>query len=142
MELLSRLRQAVTSYKQKIAAKFDASAYKQKIKRKNAAFERKLNLGQASDTRSKLATKAFYRATQKYWQDTPAGERNEAILKGLGVETLEEAYTLFERENKKILDRIKSIGDVKDTLRNIFFRSKGEEESLGSPKIIEQVKFI
>ena len=63
------------------------------------------------------------------------------LLSRLG-QAVRPAYTLFERENKKILDRIKSIGDVKDTLRNIFFRSKGEEESLGSPKIIEQVKFI
>lgn len=53
-------------------------------------------------------TQLFYRVTQKLWEGKPLAERNNAIMEGLGVSSLEVAYA-------KIMSR----SDVRDVLRQL-----------------------
>lgn len=50
----------------------------------------------------------FYRVTQRLWEGKPLAERNNAIMEGLGVSSLETAYA-------KIITR----SDVRDVLRQL-----------------------
>ena len=76
---------------------------KQRAKRKNEIFKRDLRLSakEAEGAKySKAEVKLFYTATRGFWEGKPPKERNRAILEGLGVKTLEEAWQIvFENED-------------------------------------------
>lgn len=55
----------------------------------------------------------FYVATKRLWQGFPLGERNQRIMQGMGVESLEEAYRIVTRANRE------QISTYRDMLRGI-----------------------
>ena len=71
---------------------------------------RKAKAGGISALGAKGREKAqlFYRVTQRLWEGKPLAERNNAIMEGLGVSSLEAAYA-------KIITR----SDVRDVLRQL-----------------------
>lgn len=48
----------------------------------------------------RISVQFFYQATRRLWQGLPRERRNELIMKGLGVKSLEEAYRSVMRENR------------------------------------------
>lgn len=48
----------------------------------------------------RISTQFFYQATRRLWQGMPRERRNELIMKGLGVSSLEEAYRNVMRANR------------------------------------------
>ena len=73
--------------------------------RQNRVFETRLKAAQQgapSGVGGLDAVRAqfFYVATKRLWQGFPLADRNRAIMRGLGVESLEEAYRIVTRANR------------------------------------------
>lgn len=51
----------------------------------------------------------FYMATQSIWRDKPNEERDQAIMKALGVESLEDAYTKVLEENEEAQEEMERV---------------------------------
>lgn len=74
--------------------------------RGNAAFAEQIRAAQAGERTplsglDKVSTTFFYVSTRQMWQGYPAAQRNEYIMRGLGVESLEEAYRIVTRANRQ-----------------------------------------
>lgn len=76
--------------------------------RTNEIFAQKMNLA-AQNKRSgysgmdEKSIQMFYIATRRLWQGGSLKDRNALIMRGLGVNSLEEAYRIVQRENRKKL---------------------------------------
>lgn len=53
-----------------------------------------------------IKTKVFFRATQKYWEGAPPSQRFEAIKKGLGFRTVEEAFNYVMQTQSERIQQI------------------------------------
>lgn len=61
----------------------------------------------------KVRAQFFYVATKRLWQGYPLRERNDRIMSGLGVDSLEEAYRIVIRANRQ------RIADYRDMLAGL-----------------------
>lgn len=98
-------------------------------KRLNRNFMRQLKLGvTGEDTmlannvlESQIRTKVFWQATKMLWLGGRRKDRERAILKGYGVDTLEEAYRITQENNEELIQQMineglaTSKGDVNDS---------------------------
>lgn len=134
--------------------------------RQNKLFERQINaakLGQPTTlggrTRgalqqemAKAEVNIFYAATRRYWRGKDVRQRNELIMKGLGVSSLQEAYTRVLALNREALrearavarSRIGTDGTLVAGLasENEAFQSESldfDSERMGSPEYLEIV---
>lgn len=101
------------------------------------------SLGKRGFGQSKV--KIFYRSTQRLWQGKPASERNKAIIEGLGVSSLDEAFQMVMDANKKSVniakEEIDNRGKPVDTESEEFQREEiGESEQ--SPTYLAFVRFV
>lgn len=74
--------------------------------RQNALFAEKLKqagAGKRTDISGmdSVSSQFFYVATRRLWASAPYEQRNETIMRRLGVDSLEEAYRIVMRENRR-----------------------------------------
>lgn len=98
-------------------------------KRLNRIFMRELSLASTNNI-SKLSsdslegqirTKVFWQSTKMMWIGGSRKNREKAILKGFGVDTLEEAYNITQANNEELIQQIlnearaSSTGDIENS---------------------------
>lgn len=83
-------------------------------KRLNRNFMRQLKLGvNGQDSNlsnniieSQIRVKVFWQATKMLWLGSSRQDREKAILRGYGVDTLEEAYRITQENNEEIIQQM------------------------------------
>lgn len=83
-------------------------------KRLNRNFMRQLKLsvtGEDSNLannalEAQIRTKVFWQATKMLWLGGSRKDREKAILKGYGVDTLEEAYRITQENNEELIQQM------------------------------------
>ena len=83
-------------------------------KRLNRNFMRQLKLGVTGEDsmlsnnilESQIRTKVFWQATKMLWLGGSRKDREKAILKGYGVDTLEEAYRITQENNEELIQQM------------------------------------
>lgn len=83
-------------------------------KRLNRNFMRQLKLGVTGEDsmlannvlESQIRTKVFWQATKMLWLGGSRKDRERAILKGYGVDTLEEAYRITQENNEELIQQM------------------------------------
>lgn len=99
--------------------------------------------------RGQLKVKMFYRATQNLWSDSAGKglrneERTQAILDGLGVKTIEEAYVkvMNTPEMRQILKGL--TGGIYDTndISEAYEAAERAPKQIDSPTEVMQVQLI
>lgn len=118
-------------------------------KRKNFVFQQEINaasqgqpsqIGRDTDTARDLI-KIFYRATQNYWEGK--SDKNQAMLEGLGVSDLREAFRLVLSKNPDAIKKMNQAKkEVKSTEEIPFFEDYESDETDGSPNYLNYVNFV
>ena len=128
---------------------------KTNIYRENMITQQQLNIASLKSTQevekaggqvgryTSEEVKRFYQATQKYWQDAKEKDRNDAILRGLGMKSLADAVDFVLSATSQQADLIKEIrernlsyDDMTDEQKAIWNElAKGDktDEEKGSP---------
>lgn len=83
-------------------------------KRLNRTFMRQLKLGVTGEDsnlanntlEAQIRTKVFWQATKMLWLGGSRKDREKAILKGYGVDTLEEAYRITQENNEELIQQM------------------------------------
>lgn len=83
-------------------------------KRLNRVFMRQIKLGVtgndstlANNTmEAQIRTKVFWQATKMLWLGGSRKDREAAILKGYGVDTIEEAYRITQENNEELIQQM------------------------------------
>lgn len=83
-------------------------------KRLNRNFMRQLKLGVTGEDsnlannnlEAQIRTKVFWQATKMIWLGGSRKDREKAILKGYGVDTLEEAYRITQENNEELIQQM------------------------------------
>lgn len=83
-------------------------------KRLNRNFMRQLKLGVTGEDsnlannnlEAQIRTKVFWQATKMLWLGGSRKDREKAILKGYGVDTLEEAYRITQENNEELIQQM------------------------------------
>lgn len=98
-------------------------------KRLNRNFMRQLKLGVTGEDsnlannnlEAQIRTKVFWQATKMLWLGGSRKDREKAILKGYGVDTLEEAYRITQENNEEFIQQMineanaSAKGDINNT---------------------------
>lgn len=97
-------------------------------KRLNRNFMQQLKLGvTGEDTmlannvlESQIRTKVFWQATKMLWLGGSRKDREKAILKGYGVDTLEEAYRITQENNEELIQQMinEGLATIKGDVNN------------------------
>lgn len=83
-------------------------------KRLNRNFMRQLKLGVTGEDsnlanntlEAQIRTKVFWQATKMLWLGGSRKDREKAILKGYGVDTLEEVYRITQENNEELIQQM------------------------------------
>lgn len=83
-------------------------------KRLNRIFMRQIKLGVTGEDstlanntmEAQIRTKVFWQATKMLWLGGIRKDREKAILKGYGVDTLEEAYRITQENNEELIQQM------------------------------------
>lgn len=83
-------------------------------KRLNRVFMRQIKLGVTGEystlanntMEAQIRTKVFWQATKMLWLGGSRKDREAAILKGYGVNTLEEAYRITQENNEELIQQM------------------------------------
>lgn len=83
-------------------------------KRLNRVFMRQIKLGVTGEDstlanntmEAQIRTKVFWQATKMLWLGGSRKDREKAILKGYGVDTLEEAYRITQENNEELIQQM------------------------------------
>lgn len=83
-------------------------------KRLNRVFMRQIKLGVTGEDstlanntmEAQIRTKVFWQATKMLWLGGSRKDREKAILKGYGVNTLEEAYRITQENNEELIQQM------------------------------------
>lgn len=83
-------------------------------KRLNRVFMRQIKLGVTGEDstlanntmEAQIRTKVFWQATKMLWLGGNRKDREKAILKGYGVDTLEEAYRITQENNEELIQQM------------------------------------
>lgn len=117
-----------------------------KEQRSDAMFRRELNRAATGETSTQLGKygqqkfKIFMRATQRMWEGKPAEERYNAIIEGMGVSSLEEAFRQVMKKNRKTVKEMEKEFSGRDT--SGFGEEGGSQEEEPSPDYLYYVKMI
>lgn len=98
-------------------------------KRLNRNFMRQLKLGVTGEDsnlannnlEAQIRTKVFWQSTKMLWLGGSRKDREKAILKGYGVDTLEEAYRIIQENNEELIQQMineasaSAKGDINNT---------------------------
>lgn len=98
-------------------------------KRLNRNFMRQLKLGVTGEDsnlannnlEAQIRTKVFWQSTKMLWLGGSRKDREKAILKGYGVDTLEEAYRITQENNEELIQQMineanaSAKGDINNT---------------------------
>lgn len=125
-----------------------------KQERANAIFRKQMSLASSGDSYTSLGkygqdrVKIFYRATQRIWEGKPAKDRNDLIMKSLGVSSLEAAMKIVLSQNKEAMraavrgsvqkDRVSDFAEAMDFYEG--YEDEGADN--GSPDYIALVNII
>lgn len=148
----SILREAKTSSSainalRKINAIVKSQVSKSEAKRVNTVFKQQARLAQLGQPSSfgsagKAKIKILYRATQRYWQGRDIKQRNENIMKALGVHTMDEAMAIVMAQNQGALQSAIDSGVDVNTTNDSSFINSVIDEIGGSPDYINLVEFV
>lgn len=83
-------------------------------KRLNHGFMRQIKLGVTGEDstlvnntmEAQIRTKVFWQATKMLWLGGSRKDREKAILKGYGVDTIEEAYRITQENNEELIQQM------------------------------------
>lgn len=83
-------------------------------KRLNRVFMQQIKLGVTGEDstlanntmEAQIRTKVFWQATKMLWLGGSRKDREKAILKGYGVDTLEEAYRITQENNEELIQQM------------------------------------
>lgn len=83
-------------------------------KRLNRVFMRQIKLGVTGEDstlanntmEAQIRTKVFWQATKMLWLGGSRKDREKAILKGYGVDTIEEAYRITQENNEELIQQM------------------------------------
>lgn len=83
-------------------------------KRLNRIFMRELSLASTNNIsklfpdslEGQIRTKVFWQSTKMMWLGGSRKDREKAILRGFGVDTLEEAYRITQEDNEELIQQI------------------------------------
>lgn len=83
-------------------------------KRLNRVFMHQLKLGVTGEDstlanntmEAQIRTKVFWQATKMIWLGGSRKDREKAILKGYGVDTIEEAYRITQENNEELIQQM------------------------------------
>lgn len=97
-------------------------------KRLNRIFMRQIKLGVTGEDstlanntmEAQIRTKVFWQATKMLWLGGSRKDREKAILKGYGVDTLEEAYRITQENNEELIQQMinEANASVKGNINN------------------------
>lgn len=97
-------------------------------KRLNRVFMRQIKLGVTGEDstlanntmEAQIRTKVFWQATKMLWLGGSRKDREKAILKGYGVDTLEEAYRITQENNEELIQQMinEANASVKGNINN------------------------
>lgn len=86
--------------------------------------------------------KIFYQSTRALWEGLKPSERNNAILMGLGMSDLSEAFNYVMQQNPEAIKQLRSnLTGVRDTDDEDFF-NQSQDEREGSPDYMLMVRDI
>lgn len=83
-------------------------------KRLNRVFMRQIKFGVTGEDsilanntmEAQIRTKVFWQATKMLWLGGSRKDREKAILKGYGVDTIEEAYRITQENNEELIQQM------------------------------------
>ena len=83
-------------------------------KRLNRVFMRQIKLGVTGEDstlanntmEAQIRTKVFWQATKMLWLGGSRKDREKAILKGYGVDTIEAAYRITQENNEELIQQM------------------------------------
>lgn len=115
-------------------------------KRANMVMAQQMSLAQRGQPSTlgdygRAKVKIFYRATQRYWQGK-GPNRNENILKALGVQTLDEAMAIVMAGNGDALKMAMSADKPVNDTNNPDFSYGGYTDIYSSPDYIALVNYV
>lgn len=89
-------------------------------------------------TKGKERVQLFYKATQPLWESVPMAERNNAIMKALGVNSLQAAFikVMSQKEVQKVWQQLNTSGGVvadTDDMSAAYMQAKRTQYKTGSP---------
>lgn len=147
-----RAREAVESLRQTEAV----PAQRELKQRTTADFERAFRQAKAGrqtflGSHGREKVQIFYRVTQRLWEGKPMAERNRAILEGLGVGSMQEAYAriMGRTDVREVLRQLDtSGGEVADTdeMSRAYMEAERTQVQIDTPisvtflQMIESVK--
>lgn len=101
------------------------------------------NIASSGDKDEALGmVKIFYQSTRSLWEGVPKEERNNAILMGLGLQDLGEAFKYVLGNNQDALRRLQAnLKGTDDTADDDFF-NQSQDEREGSPDYMLMVRDI
>lgn len=116
------------------------------VKRVNMVMSQQMSLAErgqpsALGNYGRAKVKIFYRATQRYWQGK-GPNRNENILKALGVQTLDEAMTIVMAGNVDALTMAMNADKPITDTNNPEFSYSGYTDIYSSPDYIALVNYV
>ena len=115
-------------------------------KRANMVMAQQMSLAQRGQPSTlggygRAKVKIFYRATQRYWQGK-GPNRNENILKAMGVQTLDEAMAIVMAGNGDALNMAMTADKPITDTNNPDFSYGGYTDIYSSPDYIALVNYV
>lgn len=92
-------------------------------------------------------TQLFYRVTQQMWEGRPLAERNQAIMEGLGVASLEGAYAkvMSRKDVREVLRQLDTSGGVvedTDAISEAYREAERTYKKIDTPTTVLLVQQI
>lgn len=122
------------------------------IKQRSIDFAKELRKAKAGGisalgAKGREKVQLFYRVTQRLWEGKPLAERNNAIIEGLGVSSLEAAYAkiISRSDVRDVLRQLDTSGGaVKDTdeLSEAYREAERTQKKIDTPIIVMLVQQI
>lgn len=113
------------------------------LAKQNIDFASEMNKARRGETsilqsKGKERVQLFYKATQPLWEGVPMAERNSAIMRALGVNTISKAFTkvMNQKEVRRTWQQINSSGGVvadTDEMAEAYMQAERTQFRTGSP---------
>lgn len=101
----------------------------------------------ALGSKGREKTQLFYRVTQPLWEGMPLAQRNQAIIEGLGVKNLQQAYSkvLTRKDVRDVLRQLDTSGgeiDDTDEMGSAYLEAERMQKEIDTPTVVMLVQQI
>lgn len=138
-EALSTLQQQRVKSQREIRAEpIDFQAELKKAKRGQIS---------ALGSKGREKTQLFYRVTQRLWEGKPLAQRNQAIIEGLGVNNLQQAYAkvLSRKDVQDVLRQLDTSGGIvedTDEMSEAYLEAERLQVNIDTPTVLMLVQQV